>query len=124
MPGWQVRFLQHMNNYKATWKGKVPKWRYQDRRLEDMYIEYIKVVEAVDKDLYEDMEFHIKQLKVHHCDHEAKKEANVAKSRVTGIEKFEIKMAELKKAREEKEAANDNAINEGGDKDDYFKKID
>ena len=71
--------------------GKVDKWRYQDRDLENMYKAFVKVQEKRDKDLKKD-----------------KKEYHES------LRRYQV-------AHDYLDVQEDN--NEGGDEDDYYKKI-
>jgi len=47
--GWQQRFLENMNEYKANFKGFC-EWRFQDQELEDAYWKFVKEQEKTDPD--------------------------------------------------------------------------
>lgn len=42
-PGWHEEFLKNMNEYKANYKRDTGKtWEFQNKRLEDEYVEFIQ----------------------------------------------------------------------------------
>jgi hypothetical protein len=91
-----------MNNYKYNWKSsKVPKWRYQDAELEDMYRAWVKEQEKKDKDYQADIQEHLEHLK-----------------HINDV----VQMQDQEKLLRG-EAPPDSINNEGGEKDDHYHKM-